>query len=137
MKKKSASVTPPEKTVEKAPPAKAAPPVATAKAKSAPGKPLLQTAVAAAKKFLKSKSAAKPAPAAEPDTEIDATTVVRRTYTRKKKTDVPAILLEGDAPAAATASGPGEKFSLGSTPPAQSFSGGELPEAYEIGRAHV
>ena len=66
------------------------------------------------------------------DTEVDASTVVRRTYTRKKKSEVPAILLEGDAPAPApaSASGPGEKFSLGATPPPQSFSGGELPESY-------
>jgi hypothetical protein len=62
--------------------------------------------------------------------EVDATTVVRRTYTRKKKTDTPAILLEGDAPSVPPASGPGEKFSLGATPPAQSFTGGELPESY-------
>ncbi|HUC86467.1 MAG TPA: DUF4912 domain-containing protein [Candidatus Acidoferrales bacterium] len=62
--------------------------------------------------------------------EIDATTVVRRTYTRKKKGEVPPILLEGDAPLAPPVSGPGEKFSLGATPPAQTFSGGELPQSY-------
>jgi hypothetical protein len=62
--------------------------------------------------------------------EVDATTVVRRTYTRKKKVEIPSILLEGDAPSAPSISGPGEKFSLGATPPAQSFSGGELPDSY-------
>lgn len=62
--------------------------------------------------------------------KVDAPTVVRRTYTRKKKVEVPPILLEGDAPSVPAASGPGEKFSLGATPPAQSFSGGELPESY-------
>jgi hypothetical protein len=62
--------------------------------------------------------------------EVDATTVVRRTYTQKKKAAVPPILLEGDEPSAPAASGPGTKFSLGPTPPAQSFSGGELPESY-------
>ena len=128
MKKKSASETPLKKTAEKTPATKSAAQVATAK--TTPRKPLLEAAVDAAKKFLKSKPATKPAPAAEPVTEIDATTVVRRTYPRKKKTEVPPILLEGDAPAAASASGPGEKYSLGATPPAQSFSGGELPEAY-------
>jgi len=100
---------------------------AAAKGKRAPQKPLLDRAVDAAKKMLKSGRVKK---SAEPETEVDATTVVRRTYTRKKKNEVPAILLEGDAPAPVPASGPGEKFSLGATPPAQSFSGGELPESY-------
>jgi len=62
--------------------------------------------------------------------EVDASTVVRRTYTSKKKIEVPPILLEGDAPSTPTISGPGEKFSLGATPPAQSFAGGELPQSY-------
>ena len=129
MKKKSASVTPPKKSAEKTSPAKAAPSAEIPEAKASPRKPLLDVAVDAAKKFLSPKSAAK-TPPPEPVTEIDATTVVRRTYPRKKKTEVPPILLEGDAPAAAAASGPGEKYSLGARPPTQSFSGGELPEAY-------
>ena len=110
-----------------------------------PRKPLLDTAVDTVKRILKPKTAeskkpaqiipaAKPEPKSEtkpePKIEVNATTVVRRTYTRKKKTDVPPILLEGDAPSAPPASGPGEKFSLGATPPVQSFSGGELPESY-------
>jgi uncharacterized protein len=99
----------------------------TAKTKSAAKKPLLEAAVDAAKNIFKSKSAKK---AAEPETEVDATTVVRRTYTKKKKTEIPPILLEGDAPAPVPVSGPGEKYSLGATPPAQNFSGGELPESY-------
>jgi len=75
----------------------------------------------------------KPIGADEPKLDkvkVDATTVVRRTYTQKKKVAVPPILLEGDEPSAPAASGPGVKFSLGSTPPTQSFSGGELPESY-------
>jgi hypothetical protein len=97
----------------------------------APRKPLLDAAMDTVKKILKPK----PAPpqnegGEEPRVEVDATTVVRRTYTRKKKAEAPAILLEGDAPSAPAASGPGEKFSLGATPPTQSFSGGELPESY-------
>jgi len=100
---------------------------ADAKAKRTTDQPLLKRAVAAAQKMLKPKGGKK---AAESETEVDATTVVRRTYTRQKKTEVPAILLEGDAPAPVPASGPGEKFSLGATPPTQRFSGGELPEAY-------
>ena len=99
----------------------------TADSKGVARKPLFASAVAAAKTILKSRRGAK---TPEPETEVDASTVVRRTYTRKKKSEVPAILLEGDAPAPAPASGPGEKFSLGATPPPQSFSGGELPESY-------
>ena len=102
-------------------------PKPSVKPKSSARKPLLDRAVDAAKKMLKPGRAKK---SAEPETEVDATTVVRRTYTRKKKTEAPAILHEGDAPAPVAASGPGEKFSLGATPPAQTFSGGELPEAY-------
>jgi hypothetical protein len=68
----------------------------------------------------------------EPKTEVTSETLVRRTFTRRKKTGVPAILLEGDAPAAPPVSGPGEKFSLGAVPPAQTFpiAETELPEAY-------
>jgi len=61
---------------------------------------------------------------------VDSTTVVRHTIQRKRKPAVPPILLEGDEPSAPAPSGPGEKFSLGATPPAQSFSGGELPDSY-------
>jgi hypothetical protein len=102
-------------------------PKSAAKPKRSSGKPMFRAAVAAAKKFLNPKRAKK---SADEATEVDATTVVRRTYTRNKKAEVPSILLEGDAPAPVPASGPGEKFSLGATPPAQNFSGGELPESY-------
>jgi hypothetical protein len=100
---------------------------------------LLGTVKDTAAKFFKSKPKpatakpdAKPATKAASATEVDATTVVRRTYKRAKKpeAEVPAILLEGDGPAPVAASGPGEKFSLGATPPVQTFSGGELPESY-------
>ena len=101
------------------------------KASPKKGKPLLDSAIDAAKRMLKPKPAKQ---AGEPQIEVNAATIVRRTYTKKKKTetetDVPPILLEGDAPAPVPVSGPGEKFSLGATPPAQSFSGGELPESY-------
>ncbi|HEV2696116.1 MAG TPA: DUF4912 domain-containing protein [Verrucomicrobiae bacterium] len=102
---------------------------AAAKPKRATPQPLLKRAVNAAKKMLQPKGGKGAA-----ETEVDATTVVRRTYLKNKKTEdkseIPAILLEGDAPAPVSASGPGEKYSLGATPPAQKFSGGELPEAY-------
>ena len=100
------------------------------KPKRPPRKPLLDSAIEAAKKFLKPGRAAKAAPAAKVQTEVDTTTLVRHSYLRKKKTEVPPILLEGDAPSAPPVSGPGEKYSLGATPPAQTFSGGELPESY-------
>jgi hypothetical protein len=64
-------------------------------------------------------------------TEVTSQTLVRRTYTRRKKIEPPAILSEGDSPAAPSASGPGEKYSLGATPPSQSFGAeAELPESY-------
>jgi hypothetical protein len=110
----------------------------TDKTKRPAAQPLLDAAVDAARKVLKRKPAAKPDAAkkpAKPETQVavEAPTVVRRTYTRRKKEDpleVPPILLEGDAPSTAGPSGPGEKYSLGATPPAQHFSGGELPESY-------
>ncbi len=124
------------------------------KSSSTARKPLLEAAMDTVKKMLKTKpsatkttgskpsaegdagvtasklSAVKKNGTDEPKVEVDATTVVRRTYMRKKKAEAPAILLEGDAPSAPLVSGPGEKYSLGATPPAQSFSGGELPESY-------
>ena len=68
----------------------------------------------------------------EPKTEVPATPVVRRTYSRRKKIEVPPILLEGDQPAPPPASGPGQKYALGPVPPAQQFETAEteLPEAY-------
>jgi hypothetical protein len=68
----------------------------------------------------------------EPKTKVTASTVVRRTYTRRKKMEAPAILLEGDATVTPTPSGPGEKYALGPTPPTTRFEAenGELPEAY-------
>ena len=56
----------------------------------------------------------------------------RRSPVRRKPIEPPAILLEGDQPAPPVVSGPGEKFSLGPTPPAPHFETDEteLPEAY-------
>ena len=92
-------------------------------------KKMLEGVMSAAKGMLKSK---KSAGSSEPNTEVTAETLVRRTYTRRKKVEVPPILLEGDQPAPAPVSGPGEKYSLGPTPPppAHIAADVELPEAY-------
>jgi uncharacterized protein len=68
----------------------------------------------------------------ETKTEVTAETLVRRTYTRRKKIEAPAILSEGDFPASPPASGPGQKYSLGATPPSSQNFGAEaeLPESY-------
>ncbi len=51
---------------------------------------------------------------------------------RSARLKIPAILLEGDAPAAHGASGPGQRYALGPTPPAQPAPTvtSELPDAY-------
>lgn len=56
----------------------------------------------------------------------------RRSAGRPKTIEAPPILLEGDQSAPPSVSGPGEKFSLGPTPPAPHFETAEteLPEAY-------
>ena len=117
--------TSPEKIADTAESAPPTPPKSPSAKKS-----LLEGITATAKNILKpnrTKSVAK----SESKTEVTAETHVRRTYTRHKKTEPPAILLEGDAPAAPPASGPGEKYSLGATPPSQSFGAEtELPESY-------
>jgi hypothetical protein len=95
--------------------------------------PKKRTSASAAKPPSEKKSAAAAEiPAASANrTEVTAETRVRRTYTRRKKTEVPPILLEGDLPAVPPASGPGEKYALGPTPPAQHFGAeAELPESY-------
>lgn len=99
-----------------------APAKTTAKAKA--------TTKTVAKKIIK--AVTKVFTKAEPKTEVTAETLVRRTFTRRKKTEIPSILLEGDAPAVPPVSGPGEKYSLGAVPPVQTFPTAEteLPEAY-------
>ena len=60
------------------------------------------------------------------------TTTVRRATARRKKIEIPPLLLEGDQPAPPPASGPGRKYALGPVPPPQHFEPAEteLPEAY-------
>jgi hypothetical protein len=52
--------------------------------------------------------------------------------TRRKKIQVPSILLEGDRPSFPPVSGPGQKYALGPVPPAQQFetAEAELPDGY-------
>jgi len=51
---------------------------------------------------------------------------------RRKKIQVPAILLEGDRPPSPPISGPGQKYALGPVPPEQQFetTEAELPDGY-------
>lgn len=110
--------------------------LATAKPGRAPRKRPAGVVAAVTRKPTKRKAgepavaARKPAKTATP---AAAAKVVPARRPRQKKTEalkVPPILLEGDAAPAVVPSGPGEKYSLGATPPAQSFTGGELPESY-------
>jgi len=57
---------------------------------------------------------------------------VRKAAPTEAPLKLPAILFEGDTPAASQVGGPGEKFALGPTPPAQTFAAGTavLPESY-------
>ena len=137
------TATKPKRAAKDAPAAVASPVVPIKPARMS-AKPLLETTAEVAQSLPKTKSeAAKPVKSTptppeepKPKTKVDASTVVRRTYTRRKATEtaeplpIPSILLEGDEPAQNTIGGPGEKFSLGATPPAQSFTGGDLPESY-------
>jgi hypothetical protein len=58
----------------------------------------------------------------------------RKPATKKEVPPIPAILLEGDKPAAPAASGPGQRYALGPTPAPEHLDrvegSGELPEAY-------
>lgn len=57
---------------------------------------------------------------------------IRHAPPRRKKIEIPPILLEGDQPSVPATSGPGEKYSLGPTTPPQKFPTAEteLPESY-------
>ncbi len=57
--------------------------------------------------------------------------VASRKKTRKTPPAIPPILLEGDKPASAPVSGPGQRYALGPTPPTGRTEGeGQLPDAY-------
>jgi hypothetical protein len=78
------------------------------------------------------KKTAKPAAKPRRAAKSESTTTARRAPNRRKKIEVPPILLEGDQPSPPSASGPGQKYALGPVPPAQQFETAEteLPEAY-------
>src|SRR5882757_199794 len=116
MKEKPAPMPAKKKTTErpaKSSPGKKSAPAETPDAppKSTRTKKMVEDVVSAAKKLFKPKAAK----SADQKTEVTAQTLVRRTFTRRKKSEVPSILLEGDAPPPAPASGPGEKYALGPT----------------------
>jgi hypothetical protein len=95
-------------------------------------KPLLDAAVDSVKKMLKSKSGSKKSAAKEPQVEVEAPTVVRRSYTRPKKAeilDVPPILLEGDAPADAPSAGPAKNIPSAPRRPRRIFPAANCPKA--------
>ena len=69
--------------------------------------------------------------AEEPKVEVDATTVVRRTYTPQKEPKSRPFCSKAMRPPRRPPAAPAKNFPSAPTPPAQSFSGGiELPEAY-------
>lgn len=80
-----------------------------------------------------------PAPAARPAVAAPVrekpVRKARRKVARKSEIVLPAFLLEGDEPSY-PATGPGEKFSLGPTPPLDHFDEAKapLPESYGTGR---
>jgi hypothetical protein len=85
------------------------------------------------------KKAAKPAPkiavaGARSELPVKRAAAAKKTASKKSPPAIPAILLEGDRPPALAVSGPGARYALGPTPPAQQLSPlegpGELPEAY-------
>ena len=69
---------------------------------------------------------------ADPKAAAKRTVAKRKVVRRVAEVELPPLLLQGDAPPPPPVSGPGEKYALGPTPPAQDFGsdGGELPEAY-------
>lgn len=63
----------------------------------------------------------------------------RKAVSRKRRVAIPPILLEGDQPAPPPAGGPGGRYVLGPTPPAEHFAGAAtvLPDAYGTKRLFI
>jgi len=121
--------------------------LALAGAQPAPveGKP-----VAKSKPVAKRKPVAKPRtiakrkapPTAHPPAETTSAgrrTPAKKSPVRRSRVKIPAYLLEGDTPATAAMTGPGEKFALGPGMPAAhgAAEAAYLPEAYGSGRLYV
>jgi len=97
-------------------------------APSVPAEPAPPAATASKK--VDKKTATK-TPAVEPAPAPAASSSSRRKVPKvAPPLEIPPILLQGDVEPVVSASGPGEKYSLGSRAPAQSFTGGELPDSY-------
>jgi len=79
----------------------------------------------------KAKRAAKEAPAKAAPPSVPKA-AVKKQISPVAPLSIPPILLEGDAPPAPAASGRGDRYALGPTPPAAPAlsTGGELPESY-------
>jgi hypothetical protein len=110
-----------------------------------PIKKALRKAVTAVAKATR---ALRPAKKTDPKTEAAATATAKSTRAEKAATKsapkprparkatlkIPPLLLEDDAPPPLPVSGPGQRYALGPTPPAEHFGDlgdlGELPEAY-------
>ena len=75
-------------------------------------------------------------PVETPKLKVRRTTKSKPAAVRRRKVEVPSLLLEGDQPPPPPASGPGQKYVLGPVPPPQHFENveTELPEAYGTGR---
>jgi hypothetical protein len=125
-KKTSTRKTARRKTARSVKPSAAAtavPAAAGSRRQSAPAKRKAPARRAATAKAAAAPAA--PAPAARKR-------VPRKTAARPRRVTVPPILLEGDYPAPPSASGPGGRYVLGPTPPAEHFvsAAAVLPEAY-------
>lgn len=77
-----------------------------------------------------SKSAPEKPPVSVSTSEMKQTSGIARKLPRR----IPPILFEGDKPETAQVSGPGQRYALGPTPPAEKLpTEGELPESYQTG----
>jgi hypothetical protein len=105
---------------------KSSPSTTSAAAKAASASP-----AAAAKPAPVAKAAA-PAAAAKPELAAKPKRAAAAPKPRATKLKIPSILLEGDVSAPPSVSGPGQRYSLGPTPPEQHLppADSELPEAY-------
>jgi len=87
----------------------------------------------AARKSVKSAATADKVLAAVSPAKVPAK-AKRKSSAKKTVLAIPPVLLEGDQPAAHSASGPGQRYALGPVPPPDNLSRvenpGELPEAY-------